>query len=145
MSILKNTRVGARAIEVDKQYFLDRGFYDDNIRIAFNEKSKNSKYLRMVNKWGDEGATQYWTWNGYAIDNPIKVDLLIKIFTAKQDKTRRGFENKLREECNLSRKTYIGSHEVRMHKPDSFVDFNEKKFDKATNTYKKPKQKKNHW
>ena len=142
MSILKNTRVGARAIVVDKQYFLDRGFYDDDVRIAFNEKSKNSKYLRMANKWGDEGATQYWTWNGYIIDNPIKVDLLIKIFTAKQDKTRRGFENKLREECNLSRKTHIGSHEIKPKGEPGFVFPTEKKFDKATNTYKKIKPKK---
>lgn len=144
MSILKNTRVGARAIVVDKQYFLDRGFYDDDNRIAFNKESKNSKYLRMANKWGDEGATQYWVWNGYAIDNPIKVELLIKIWTAKQDKTRRGFENKLREECNLSRKTHIGSHDVRAHNVGvgGNVIFEPKKFDKATNTYKKIKPKK---
>jgi hypothetical protein len=142
MSILKNTRVGARAIVVDKQYFLDRGFYDDDNRIAFNKESKNSKYLRMANKWGDEGATQYWVWNSYAIDNPIKVELLIKIWTAKQDKTRRGFENKLREECNLSRKTHIGSHEIRPKKEPGFVSPTEKKFDKSTNTYKKSKSKK---
>ena len=98
----------------------------------------------MANKWGDEGATQYWVWNGYAIDNPIKVELLIKIWTAKQDKTRRGFENKLREECNMSRKTHVGSHEVRKHDigVGGKVVFEPKKFDKATNTYKKIKPKK---
>lgn len=142
MSILKNTIAGARAVEVNKQYFLDRGFYDDDIRLTFNEKSKNSKYLRMANKWGEGGATQYWVWNGYAIDNPIKVDLLIKIFTAKQDKTRRGFENKLREECNLSRKSHISSHEIRPKGEPGIVFPNEKIFDKATNTYKKIKPKK---
>ena len=144
MSILKNTRVGVRSIVVDKQYFLDRGFYDGGFRIYFNQaqSSKNSKYLCMENKWENEVATQYWTWKGYAIDNLIKVDLLIKIWTDKQDKTRKKFENKLREECNLSHKTHIGSHEIRPKGEHGFVSPIEKKFDKATNTYKKIKPKK---
>ena len=150
MSILKNSRVGARAVRINTEHLLSVGFInplpaDRTVhRLYLGTHNTNSKYISRKDKLTNEGFIENWQWNGLDIDNIIKVQLLKKMWEAKQDKTRRGFENKLREECGLNHKTHIGSHEVRDHNVGvgGMVVFEPKKFNKATNTYKKIKPKK---
>ena len=149
MSILKNSNAGARAVPIDTDYLLSQGFVriskDNNTRLVYGDiKNRHSKFITS-NKIRFTNGTTYnecYEWNGLEIDNPIKVQLLKKMFDAKLEKTRRGYENKLRIECGKSpKKPITNSHEIRK------FDWADKVvvFDKANNVFKKKKNPRKNW
>lgn len=149
MSILSSTRAGARAVRVDTDYLLSQGFVrilkDNDTRLAYRDiNNKNSKFITCHKMWIIDGTfyEQRWVWNDLEIDNPVKVQLLKKMFDAKLEKTRRGYENKLRIECGKSpKKPITNSHEIRK------FDWADKEvvFDKANNVFKKKKNPRKNW
>lgn len=139
MSILSNSNIGRKMIQVTEEMLLQKGFVksDKCVPNIFYYKHLNSHIFIRTFINPTNGNVEY-TYSGLKIDNPLKLSALIKYFEAKSINEKQKAKRKLNVLCD--KKVVIrSSTDIIPHAKQYTID-KDVVFDKANNVYRKIKK-----